>query len=93
MRGKNVAATNGLYEVADFEEHDVAIPKTPRGVFAVVSVFFTDVEYVVCGGELVHDTNGIFVAGVGELSSVEYADNGDVVAFYGAIYGKSVVGA
>ena len=93
MCGENVAAADRLYEVADFEEHDVAITKPPRGVFAVVSIFFADVEYMMCGGEFVHNANGIFVAGVGELASVEYADDGDVVTFDRAIDGESVIWA
>ena len=45
------------------------------------------------GGEFVHDTNGIFVAGVGELTAVEHTDDGDVVALNAAVDGQSVIGA
>ena len=90
---ENVATTDGLNEVANFEEHDVAIPKTPGRVFAIMSIFLADVEHMMCGGEFIHHTNGVFVAGIRQLSSVEYADDGDVVAFDGAIDGESVIGA
>ena len=92
LRGEDVAAADGLDEVADVEEHDVPISKPPGRVFAVVAVFFADVEYVMCGGKFVHHADGIFVAGVGELSSVEDAYDGDVVAFHATVNGESVVG-
>lgn len=30
-----------------------------------MSVFFVDVEYVVCGFEFVYDFDGVFIGGVG----------------------------
>ena len=93
LRGEDVAAADGLDEVADVEEHDVPISEPPGRVFAVVAVFFADVEYVMCGGKFVHHADGIFVAGVGELSSVEDAYDGDVVAFHATVDGQTVVGA
>ena len=93
LRGEDVAAADGLDEIADVEEHDVSISEPPGRVFVVVAVFFADVEYVMCGGKFVHHADGIFVAGVGELSSVEDAYDGDVVAFHATVNGESVVGA
>ena len=93
LRGEDVASADGLDEVADVEEHDVPISEPPGRVFAVVTIFFADVEYVMCGGKFVHHADGIFVAGVGELSSVEDAYDGDVVAFHATVNGQSVVGA
>ncbi len=58
-----------------------------------MAILFTDVEYVMCSGEFVHDADGIFVAGIRELSSVQNTDDSDVVAFNAAVNGQALVGA
>ena len=71
----------------------MAVPETPGRVLAVVAVLFADVQDVMRSGELVHHTDGVFVAGVRKLSSVQNADYGYVVAFHAAVDGQPVVGA
>ncbi|MCH8840653.1 MAG: FAD-dependent oxidoreductase, partial [Planctomycetes bacterium] len=80
LAGEGVAAAHRLHQVAYVEEHDVAVAEAPGRFLAVVAVFLADVENVVGGGELVHDPDGVLVAGVGKLAAVEHADGGDVVA-------------
>ena len=93
LGGEDVAAADGLDEIADVEKHHVSVPETPGGFLAVVAVLFADVEDVMRGGELVHHTDGIFVAGVRKLSSVQNADDGHVVPFDAAVDRQPVVWA
>ena len=92
LRGEGVPAADGLDEIADIHKHHVAVAKAPGRVVAIVAVFLADVEHVVRGFEFVHDPDGVFVGGVGQLATVEHAYAGDVVAFDAAVDTQATVG-
>ena len=86
------AATDGVDDVADVEEHDVAVADTVGGE-GVVAVFLAALDVVVGRGELVEEAGRVLVGGVLKLPALEDADGGHPQVLDAGIEGKPVVGA
>ena len=86
------AAADGVHDVADVQEHDVAVADAVR-TQGVVAVFLAALDVVVGRGELVQEAGGVLVAGVLKLPALEDADGRHPQVLDARVEGEAVVGA
>ena len=84
-----ITATDRLYQILDVQEHDMS---GPAAMLGVVAVLLTAIDQMVRGRIVGHEPEGILVAGIGQVTPLQEADDGDAEVVDSWIESQSLIG-